>query len=141
MAYSYRQEATADVAFEATGKTREELFQACCDATMNVMVDDLRLIAPRKKFEITVRDESLEMLLYKLLTELVYYKDAEGLLLRVSGVRIKEDSRYIADAQAAGERIDPRRHRLLTDVKAVTLHRFSLQQASGLWRATVVLDI
>lgn len=142
MPYTYKDEvATADVAFEATGKTREELFKACCDATVNVMVDDLREIAPERKFNITVREESLEMLLYKLLSELIYYKDAEGLLLRVAGVKICDNSRLLADAEVEGEPIDPRRHRLRTDVKAVTFHLFSLEHTPSAWRAFVVLDI
>jgi SHS2 domain-containing protein len=32
-------------------------------------------------------------------------------------------------------------HVLRVDVKAVTLHRFRVIQESGLWKATVVLDI
>ena len=40
-----------------------------------------------------------------------------------------------------GEPIDPQRHRLRVDVKAVTLHRFSIEKTAQGWEATVILDI
>ncbi|NTU48413.1 MAG: archease, partial [Syntrophobacteraceae bacterium] len=36
--------ATADVAFQAWGKTLEEMFVSACEATINVMVSDLASI-------------------------------------------------------------------------------------------------
>jgi SHS2 domain-containing protein len=44
-------------------------------------------------------------------------------------------------ATLQGEEIDASRHRLDTDVKAVTMLRFSLAQIPEGWRATVVLDV
>jgi len=44
-------------------------------------------------------------------------------------------------ATLRGERIDPDRHGLRADVKAVTLHGFSLVRRGSGWEATVVLDI
>jgi SHS2 domain-containing protein len=32
-------------------------------------------------------------------------------------------------------------HPLLTDVKAVTLHRFAVEKIAAGWKATVVLDV
>jgi SHS2 domain-containing protein len=42
---------------------------------------------------------------------------------------------------ACGEKLDPDRHHPRVDVKAVTLHRFSLQQGEHGWEASVILDI
>jgi SHS2 domain-containing protein len=73
---------------------------------------------------------------------LVYYKDAEQLLLRVQQLRVVEDAQsYTVHATLVGEPIAPDRHHLRVDVKAVTLHRFSLTQTQRGWEATVVLDI
>ena len=82
------------------------------------------------------------MLLFNFLQELVYYKDAEQLLLRVGQVAIAARSGSVfLTAMAHGERLDPDRHQLRVDVKAVTLHRFSLQQTMHGWEAVVILDI
>jgi protein archease len=48
---------------------------------------------------------------------------------------------YTVHATLAGEPIAPERHHMRVDVKAVTLHRFSLTQTQRGWEATVVLDI
>jgi SHS2 domain-containing protein len=57
-------------------------------------------------------------------------------------VTIEESgSIYCLAAIARGERIDPSRHPLLTDVKAVTLHGFTLEKTATTWRASVLLDV
>lgn len=138
----FEDEFTADIAFTATGRTPEELMVAAADATMNVMVEDVADIAGREKKDIRVEAASLDMALFDLLQELVFYKDAEELLLRLAKVEITEaDDRIVVTAEAWGEKIDRERHQLLVDVKAVTLHRFKVEETAGGWSATVVLDI
>jgi len=134
--------ATADVAFRAWGRSAEEMFSAAADAVTNVMVEDLESVAPRETRSITVSAEDHEMLLFELLQEFIYYKDAELLLLRVPAVEIKPtDGRLVLTAIARGEKIDLRRHDMGVDVKAVTLHRYRVQKVKDGWEAMVILDI
>ena len=141
--YRYLEEiATADVAFEAWGATPEEAFVAAADATLNTMVEDIGTVAPRERRVFSLAADSLDLLLFELLQELVYRKDAERLLLRVRDLRIEETgSGYRLDADTTGETIDARRHPLLADVKAVTLHRLVVERTPDGWRAVVVLDV
>lgn len=143
MPYEFLEEvATADIAFRAWGRDLKEVFLASADATMNVMIEDLDSIAPVERRELAVESETLEMLLFNFLQELIYYKDAETLALRVREVGIDEkDSLYRLGAIAWGERLDPGRHRFRVDVKAVTLHRFRLEKTATGWEAFVILDI
>jgi SHS2 domain-containing protein len=121
--------ATADIAFCAWGETLEETFVAAATAVVQVMVENLDAIRPCQERQITVEHEALDLLLFNFLQELVYYKDAEQLLLVVAQVEIaRHAGRYRLTATARGERLDPARHHLRVDVKAVTLHRFRLQQ-------------
>jgi SHS2 domain-containing protein len=130
------------VAFEAWGNTPEEMFVCAGDATMNVMVDALDAIAPRESRSIELATDALDMLLFELLQELIYYKDAEQLLLRIHSLRIEErDGSYRLLAETRGEKIDRERHPLNVDVKAVTLHRFVVEKTPKGWRAAVILDI
>ncbi len=134
--------ATADIAFSAWGKDLEETFISAADATINVMIEDLESIQRREKRELKLRNEALDMLLFDLLQELIYYKDSERLMLRIQELRIKgTDAGHLLEAIAVGERLDPDRHSLRVDVKAVTLHRFSLERTDQGWRALVILDI
>lgn len=143
MPYKYLEKiAKADVAFEARGETVEELFQAAAEATMNIMVADLKTIAKRVSRTLVVKAENLEMLLFEILQELIYYKDAERLLLRLEKVEISCPGPDCSlRAEAAGEELNPERHDLIVDVKAVTLHRFRVSKDERGWQATVILDI
>ncbi len=143
MPYRYLEDiATADVAFAAWGTTREEMFAACADALTNVMVADLASICRNEEIEVHLENEELDLLLFAFLNELVFYKDARQLLLRIASLTITgAPGEFLLDALLAGERIAPDRHSLIVDVKAVTLHRFRVAETAQGWEAEVVLDI
>ncbi len=143
MPYQYLDDiATADIAFRAWGRTIEETFVSAAEATMSVMADDLDRILPKVQRSSRVVNSDLELLLVQFLQELVYYKDAEKLLLRPQRLRLEERSEgYILTADLAGEVIDPGRHKLKVDIKAITLHRLKVGQTAAGWEATVVVDI
>jgi SHS2 domain-containing protein len=143
MPYKFLEEiGTADIAFESTGRDLPELFMAAADATMNVMIDNLDAIELRETRHIQLSNDKIDMLLFDFLQELIYFKDAEQLLLRVRDARIeKRDENYFLTAEAAGERLDAARHHQRADVKAVTLHGFSVEKQDDGWKATVLLDI
>jgi len=143
MPYTYLEEiGTADIAFEATGRDLPELFSAAADATTKVMIDNIEAIQPRKKRRIELSSDQLDMLLFDLLQELIFLKDAERLLLRMREVEIDErNENYFLKATAEGEPLDVERHHQRADVKAVTLHGFSVQRTEDGWKARVLLDI
>jgi protein archease len=143
MPYRFLEEiGTADIAFEATGRDLPELFKDAADATMNVMIDNLDAIEPRETRHIELPNDQIDMLLFDFLQELIFFKDAERLLLRVGNVRIDEkNKKYFLRAEVAGEHLDNVRHQQRADVKAVTLHDFSVEKKDDGWRATVLLDI
>ncbi len=143
MPYRYMPDiAIADVAFEARGKSLEELFTAASDATMSVMVDDLSTIELKEEVTVHLTHEEIDLLLFDFLQEFIYFKDARQLLLRVERIiLVKEGTTFVLDAVLRGERLDPDKHPLRADVKAVTLHRFSVSHTDDGWVATVVLDV
>lgn len=143
MAYRFLEEiGTADIAFEATGRDLPELFRDAADATTNVMIDNLEAIEPREARRIELSNDALDMLLFDLLQELIYLKDSERLLLRIQKVHIDEkEGRYFLKATAEGEPLNAERHRQRADVKAVTLHDFSVERLDDGWKARVLLDI
>jgi SHS2 domain-containing protein len=106
------------------------------------MIENLDAIQPREQRLLTVEHEARDLLLFNFLQELIYYKDAEQLLLRVKQVQIVVvDHQYVLQATAYGETLDPGRHHQRVDVKAVTLHQFRLEQTDRGWEACVILDI
>jgi SHS2 domain-containing protein len=134
--------ATADVAFEAIGADLEELFVSAAEATINTMLDELDTLATRTSRKIALSNTELDLLLFDYLQELIYYKDAEGLLLLPANIEVTEKGgSFLLQSTLAGEEIDPSRHEQRTDVKAVTLHRFELKRISDGWQASVILDV
>ena len=143
MPYTYLEEiGTADIAFEATGRDLPELFRDAADATINVMIENIEAIQPLEIRRVELSNEKLDMLLFDLLQELIFLKDAECLLLRMREMQIAEKNEtYLLKATAEGEPLDPQRHHQRADVKAVTLHDFSVQRTESGWKARVLLDI
>jgi len=143
MAYKFLEDVgTADIAFEASGRDLPQLFTAAADATMNVMIDNLDAIESRETRQVELSNDNVEMLLFDFLQELIYFKDAKRLLLRAHETQIDQKGEaYFLKAKVAGERLDDTRHQQRADVKAVTLHGFSVQKGDGGWKAKVLLDI
>jgi SHS2 domain-containing protein len=143
MPYRFMEDiAIADVAFEAWGRSREDMFQSAADALLNVMVAETETVLESEEVHIRLENRDLEMLLFDFLGEIVFIKDSRLLLLRIKSATIDLiGESYTLTAVARGERIDPDRHPLTVDVKAVTLHRFKVEETVEGWRCEVVLDI
>ena len=127
----------ADVAFEAKGKTLEELFSSCAEATAATMVKDVRSVKQKVVKKISLKAESVDKLLYAFLEELIFLKDAE--LLLFSGYRLKVTETSLS-GEILGEKLDMKKHEMLVDVKAATMHMFEVTHVKE-WKARVVLDV
>ena len=132
---------TADVLFEAYGKTLNELFENSALALEETQTN-LKDIKEKTKKTITLKNESVEMLLFDFLQELIFLKDSRKLLFSKFKVKVKKDKEnYILNSEAFGEKINPKKHELKVDVKAVTLHQFKVEKKKDKWVARIILDI
>lgn len=136
------EEATADIAFEACAPDLAGVFRDSADATTNVIVENINDIARRDTRLIELSNEQLDLLLVDFLQELIYFKDAEQLLLRIGEIAVTTEGKlWHVHAVAEGEKIDLKRHIPGTDVKAVTLYQLKLEKNNREWCSHVVLDI
>mgnify|MGYP001086397226 CR=1 FL=1 len=132
----------ADLAFRAEEAELEELFRTAWRATLRVMLPDPSTLRPEVERSIRLSNAALDLLLFDFLNELLYIKDAEGLLLDLGRLRVGGAAGgYLLEAEACGQAADPARHELGADVKAVTLHRLAVERTPRGWQATVVLDV
>jgi SHS2 domain-containing protein len=141
MTFSFVEGATSDVSFEAGGETLEALFGATAEALLAVTLSNPADVASRERVPISLAEPDLELLLLRFLGELVFLRDARGLLLRAGPLRIEHAGEARLSGELVGERIDRKRHRLEADVKAVTAHGLRVERAGGGWRASVTLDV
>ena len=129
---------TADIGFEAFGKTREEVFVNSARALQSLMVD-LDAIAPRDEIEIRVEGADPASLLVNWLSDILYRIDADGRLFHDFEIRSLGDRSLAAIAR--GEPFDHARHPVNLQVKAITYHQLALDQTPQGWRAQVYVDI
>ncbi len=143
MPYKFLEDiAIADVAFEATGKTIEELFESSALAVTNTMVKDLKSVKQKVTKKIKVKADNVEMLLFNFLQEIIFYKDAELLLFnKFDSTIASQNKKWELKANAYGEKLDMKKHELLADVKAVSLHNFKVEKTKTGWKADVILDV
>lgn len=134
--------AGADIAFEAWGATPEELFLACADAVVRVLVNDPDAIEPRERSMLSLTGGACDIVLFSLLHELIVLKETQGLVVRIKALSITSgENAFRLKAAAAGEKIDRSRHGIIADVKALALHRLSVTRHEGDWIASVAFDI
>ena len=132
----------ADIAFEAWGSDTASVCGAAVAAMLDVMMEDPGALGSSMEREVVIEEESEEMLLYGLLDEVLFHKDASSALYRVGEIDVdRVGDTFRLRAVLRGERIDPARHRIGVDVKAVTMHRLSVRHEQGGVRATAVLDV
>jgi SHS2 domain-containing protein len=133
--------ATSDLAFTASGRSLSEIFHACAEALLAATVERPEAVRPTISRTLDLTDGDVELLLLRFLNELIYLRDAEGLLLRPRRVTCRADGRLALHAELAGEPLDPARHEPACDVKAATAHGLSLAREGDAWRASVTLDV
>ena len=129
--------AIADIAFEAYGKTLNEVFENAACAFFD-MTCNPKTIKQKIKKTIKLKNDDLKDLLYNLLSELIFLKDSRQLIFSKIKVDIKNDE---LTAILLGDKIDQEKQELRNDVKAVTLHLFNLEKMKNNYKATVVVDI
>lgn len=138
MGYMFLKDAvTADMTFQAEAKTLEELFEECAKAVFDTQCD-INKVEAKEKRTIELENEDPEDLLFDFLSELVYLKDSLYMLFSKFQVKIVGSE---LKADIYGEPIDPDKHDLKVDVKAVTMHMFKLERTKEGCKAIVVLDI
>jgi SHS2 domain-containing protein len=135
--------ALADSAFEARGSTPSELFTASASAVIETLADP-RAVAPALTRTVSRHGPNMAELLFDWLADIVYLKDAESLVFRDAACVVATDptgGEWRLEGTLTGEPIDPARHDLRADIKAITKHRYEVRQDNGGWVATVVMDI
>lgn len=143
-AYKFLEDiALADAAFEATGDSPTELFLAASQALIDTLANPATVSSIWER-TITRHDPDLSALLFDWLSDLVYLKDAEGVVFHEARVRLTHDDtagEWRLTGTLTGAPVDPANQDLHADVKGVTKHWYQVTQEGSRWTARVVLDI
>jgi len=131
-------EHTADIKFQAFGKTLEEAFKNAALATFKAMYDGK--VKEKKKIKFKVSGKDPEALLYNFLEEILFYFDSEGFMPgKIKNLKIIKKKGYALSAEVSGDNIkDYETH---THIKAVTYSEMFIKKVKDKWIVQVVLDV
>jgi SHS2 domain-containing protein len=130
-------EHTADIKFQAFGKSLNDVFENSALAMFNTMSD--KKVKPKIKKKIKVSGKDLENLLYNFLEELLFLLDSKNFFLsKVNKIKIDE-KKLILRAEISGD--DSKNYEVKIDVKAVTYNEMFVKKVKNKWIAQVVLDV
>lgn len=129
---------TADIRIRVRANDLPALFENAGYALFD-LITDINSVQPATRHRLSIRGSDLEELMVSWLGELLYRFEVHGVLLRTFSVHSLNDQALTAEAH--GEAYDPRRHKLKTDIKAVTYHQLEITRAGDEWQAAIVFDI
>ena len=126
---------TADMMVRAFGDTLEECFGNAAYALFDQTVD-LSDIGTSEETEFRVTGIDDEDRLYSFLSELLFIEDCDNLILKEFEVSFDGDD---VVCRARGETLDRTRHRVRSEVKAVTYHMMEIDRDTP--SVTVLFDV
>jgi SHS2 domain-containing protein len=133
--------ALADIAFEAEGESVEEVFRGATQALLESMANPTTVSGGWER-AIERSDVDPSALLFDWLSEVVYWKDAAGVVFREAPLILRrEGDVWLLRARLIGAPVDQQAQELHADVKGVTKHLYELKPTGGCWKARVVLDV
>ena len=132
-------EHTADVKFQAYGKSLEEAFVNSVLALKATILMKAENIKVKEKIikQVKVQGKDYEALLYNFLEEFLFLLDSEGFLLaKINKIKIKNNK---LEAEISGDKAS--NYKFTNDVKAVTYNEMFVKKEKSGWTTQVVLDV
>ena len=132
-------EHTADLGLRVTAPDLEQLLAEAGRGLFSIIVENVAEVRAETPIEVNVKGRDPTYLLFDWLCELLVIFDTRRLLLTsFDNVHLDDDGLTVT---ARGETLDPDRHQLLHEVKAITYHELTVTQTSDGWKAEVIVDI
>lgn len=128
-------EHTADVKFQAWGKTIEEAFSGCALAISRTLCKED--IKKKKVYRIKVFGQDNESLLYNFIEELLYLVDTENFLpAKVKEIKIKDNNLV---AKIIGDNSE--KYEIKNYIKSPTYNDMFVKKEKDKWVVQVVIDV
>jgi len=129
---------TADVGLSAHADSPEELLEVLAECMCD-QVCPRKNVAPDSEREISVEAPDFEALTVDFLDAVLGAIQIDR--FAVASVKVTGVTQTSASAELLGTDLDPRRHEILTEIKAVTYHELEALERGGQWTARVILDL
>lgn len=133
---------TGDIGIQVTAPTLPQLFERAATGMFRVLTD-LEAVQSPESTQITVDGRDLEALMVRWLSDLNYRHTVDHVLygaFDVASITTTDDSLTLT-ATAHGESIDPDRHTVYTEIKAITFHGMEIRETGEGWAVQVIFDM
>jgi SHS2 domain-containing protein len=142
-------EHTADLGLRIRAATLEALLTDAGHGLLAMLVANPDAVRPVQTRTITLAAKEPAYLLFDWLSELLYAFESDKLLLAEFDIELRSNATLQSSfptelslvAICRGEPMDPSRHEMDHEVKAITYHHLRVEQAADGWQAEVIVDI
>ena len=131
-------EHTADLGLRVRAPDLDTLFAEAAACLFSAVVEDPASVRPLQRIDLRIDGADRDYLLFDWLRELLYRFDSHHLLLSRFEARVHDAG---LEGSAWGEPLDPARHALAHEVKAITYHGLKVERTADGWLAEVIVDI
>jgi SHS2 domain-containing protein len=131
-------EHTADIGIRVRAADLNGLFEDAARGLFAVLVANPEAIRPVQELSFRIEGQRLDDLLHDWLAELLFAFDTRRVLLGEFRAEVLGDR---VEALARGEPIDPQRHQLDMEIKAITYHGLKVERDGDGWLAEVIVDL
>ncbi len=129
---------TADVAIAAYGADMKKAFANAALGMFSIMTD-IKKVNQTAVRDVEVTADEMKVLLVSWLNELLFICEVEKILFKKFDISELDGTRLVA--KCYGEKIDPKRHRIKTEIKAATYHMTQIEEKRDVIRIQVLFDI
>ena len=129
---------TADYMVEVRAPDLSTLFVDAARAMVSILTDP-ETVLEKIGFSVKVEADSQEQLLVSWLTELIFHHETDLWLFSKFEIQTLTENRL--EAEVWGEKLDPKRHPIDREIKAVTYHRLGIKKDNGEYRTKIVFDL
>jgi SHS2 domain-containing protein len=131
-------EHTADLGLRVRAATLEELLAEAARGLLVMFVANPDAVRPLQTRTISLTADDPSYLLFDWLTELLYAFETDKVLLAEFDLQLNGNQ---LTATCRGEPMDPARHQMEHEVKAITYHGLRVEETAEGWEAEVIVDI
>lgn len=131
-------EHTADLGLRVRAPDLDSLFAEAAACLFSAVLEDIFTVRPERAVGIEIAGADREFLLFDWLRDLLLKFDGDHLVFGRFEVQVRDDG---MTGTAWGEPLDPARHLLAHEVKAITYHELKVVRDGDEWLAEVIVDI
>jgi len=129
---------TADLGLRVRATDLNTLFAEAAACLFSAVLEDIGSVRPAQSVAVELAGTDREFILFDWLRDLLLRFDADHMVFGQFAVHVHDDG---LTATAWGEPLEPERHLLAHEVKAITYHELKVVRDGGEWLAEVIVDI